>query len=75
MEHVRYRFYLLVDELRSSQSEKVMCSTFVLINCIINSEETLQQRVLLREEFIGKTSIVTALSHVRRVRPGMSFIL
>eukprot|EP00117_Sycon_ciliatum_P002836 scpid23067/ scgid7889/ FH2 domain-containing protein 1 len=53
LEHLRYRFFFLVEDLKTAETDKLQCIILGFINCIINSEETLEQRVMLREEFMG----------------------
>ena len=50
----RYRFSLLLDELRAAETSTYKTTLLAFINCIIISTEKLEERVRIRNEFIGK---------------------
>ncbi len=50
----RYRFSLLIQELRSSETEEYCACVLAFINCILSGASDLTQRVKLRNELIGE---------------------
>lgn len=49
----RYRFSLLVEELKAAQSQPYCAAVLEFINSIIASTDKLSDRVRIRNEFIG----------------------
>ena len=49
----QYRFSVIVQELKNSGTEEYKAAVLALINCIINSPESIKERMNLRNEFIG----------------------
>lgn len=50
----RYRFSLLVNELRSNDLPTYLTSVMAFINCVIIANDDLDERVRIRDELIGK---------------------
>ncbi len=48
-----YRFSLLVQELRCSETEEYCACVLAFINCILSGAKDLTSRVKLRNELIG----------------------
>ncbi|XP_018014866.1 uncharacterized protein LOC108671794 isoform X3 [Hyalella azteca] len=65
MRQERYRFKVVVDELRSPASVEYKTVVVAFINCIIISTTELQARISIRNEFIG-LKVLDALNQLRR---------
>ena len=53
--HQRYRFSVLVTELRNHDNVASYSATVLaLINCIIIASDSVEERVRMRNEFIGQ---------------------
>ena len=50
----RYRFAPLVDELRDAATSEYRTTLLSFINCIVISTEKLDERVRIRNEFLGQ---------------------
>ncbi len=50
----RYRFSLLVQELKGAETEEYVASILAFINCLIAGASDLTSRVTLRNEVIGE---------------------
>jgi hypothetical protein len=50
----KYRFSLIVDELRSSENSEYRTILLELVNCLIIYTENAEDRVRVRNEFFGK---------------------
>lgn len=51
---LRYRFQLVVDEIRVAEVPEYQASLLAFINCIIWGESDLVTRCSLRNEFLGR---------------------
>ncbi|PRD36115.1 UNVERIFIED_CONTAM: inf2 [Trichonephila clavipes] len=49
----RYRFKVVVDELRSSTDLDYLSTVVAFVNCTIISAKSLKDRIRIRNEFIG----------------------
>ena len=58
----RYRFAPLVDELRDAQTSEYRTTLLSFINCIIISTEKLDERVRIRNEFLGESRDACVIS-------------
>ena len=52
-----HRFSKLLQELRSSETDEYSSCVLAFINCLIASSDSLDDRVRLRNELIGKSII------------------
>ena len=55
----RYRFSLLTQELRGSETDEYSACILAFINCILAGAADLSRRVKLRNEFIGKDILLS----------------
>ena len=62
----RYRFSLLTQELRESETEEYSACVLAFINCILAGAADLSKRVKLRNEFIGKKAGLLVYPLTRR---------
>ena len=53
----KYRFSLIVDELRASDNVAYRTILLELVNCLIIYTENLEDRVRIRNEFFGECSL------------------
>ena len=53
----RYRFSLLVQELKTAETEEYVASVLAFINCIIARAPDIASRIKIRNELIGKDII------------------
>ncbi|CAL1261437.1 unnamed protein product [Larinioides sclopetarius] len=60
----RYRFKVVVDELRSSSDLDYLSTVVAFVNCTIISSKSLKDRIRIRNEFIG-LKILDAISRLR----------
>lgn len=63
----RYRFSLLLQEIRNAETQEYAAVILAFINCIIAGSPDLSQRVALRNEFIGN-NITVHLSPLHSVQ-------
>ena len=49
----RYRLSILIHELRSAELPGYQASLMAFVNCLILANEALEDRVKIRNEFIG----------------------
>lgn len=61
----RYRFKLVVDELRNAKNLEYQTSVVSLVNCLIISAKSLKERIRVRNEFIG-LKLLDVISQLRR---------
>ncbi|XP_071951064.1 uncharacterized protein [Antedon mediterranea] len=61
----RYRFGFIVDELNVAESSSYKTTILAFINCILIQTDNIDQRVRLRNEFIG-LKLLDVLSKLRR---------
>lgn len=57
----RYRFSLIVNELKSADDIPYRATLLAVVNCIIVVNEEVKDRVTVRNEFIGKFSTLSTL--------------
>lgn len=50
---LRYRFSLLIQELRGAETHEYAACVLAFINCIISGSDDITRRVKLRNELIG----------------------
>ncbi len=50
----RYRFSLIIEELRKADATSYKTTLVAFINCILIATESLEERVRLRNELVGK---------------------
>ena len=50
----RYRFSLIIEELRNADATSYKTTLVAFINCILIATESLEGRVRLRNELVGK---------------------
>ncbi|GBN50463.1 Inverted formin-2 [Araneus ventricosus] len=53
----RYRFQLVVDELKSCEVAEYTTALVAFINCLIISPASLGERVRIRNEFLGRSTL------------------
>jgi hypothetical protein len=60
-----YRFSLLVNELRNAETESYTLCLLSLINCIVSASPSVQERIRIRNEFIGLKlfDVMTQMRH------------
>ena len=54
----RYRFSLLVQEMKGAETEEYVACILAFINCIIAGAPDVTSRVTLRNEVIGEHSLI-----------------
>ena len=57
----RYRFSVLIDELSRAETPEYKCTLLAFINCIIIHAGSVEERVRIRNEFIGKSVFALSL--------------
>ena len=50
---LRYRFSLLIQELRSAETQEYTACVLAFVNCILSACEDFNKRIKYRNEFIG----------------------
>ena len=50
---LRYRFSLLIQELKGAETDEYCACVLALVNCILAACDDLSKRIKLRNEFIG----------------------
>lgn len=53
----RYRFSLIVNELKTAELVPYKTTLVAFINCILVATEELDDRIRVRNEFIGKSKL------------------
>ena len=53
----RYRFSLLTQELRESETQEYSACVLAFINCILAGNTDFSKRMKLRNEFIGEDAV------------------
>ncbi|KAI0224266.1 Inverted formin-2, partial [Lamellibrachia satsuma] len=61
----RYRFSLLVNELKLSEVTSYSATLMAFINCLIVSSDDIQERVRIRNEFVGNSKGIYIVLYTR----------
>ncbi|ELT89503.1 hypothetical protein CAPTEDRAFT_33095, partial [Capitella teleta] len=66
LKHTRYRFKFLVDELKDAETIEYQATLLAFINCIIVYADKLEDRVRIRNDFIG-LKILEIINKLRKL--------
>ncbi|XP_065359241.1 formin-J [Calliphora vicina] len=74
LKNERYRFKIVINELEKTTTIEYQVALLAFINCVIISAATLQDRIRIRNEFIG-LKILPLLNNLRKVAQSVGDII
>uniref|UniRef100_A0A1I8NG97 FH2 domain-containing protein n=1 Tax=Musca domestica TaxID=7370 RepID=A0A1I8NG97_MUSDO len=74
LKNERYRFKIVINELEKATNIEYQVALLAFINCVIISAATLQDRIRIRNEFIG-LKVLPLLNNLRKVAQSVGDII
>uniref|UniRef100_W8B9K4 Inverted formin-2 n=1 Tax=Ceratitis capitata TaxID=7213 RepID=W8B9K4_CERCA len=74
LKNERYRFKIVINELEKASNVEYQVALLAFINCVIISASNLQERIRIRNEFIG-LKVLPLLNNLRKVAQSVGDII
>ncbi|XP_036337297.1 LOW QUALITY PROTEIN: formin-J [Rhagoletis pomonella] len=74
LKNERYRFKIVINELEKTSNVEYQAALLAFINCVIISASNLQERIRIRNEFIG-LKVLPLLNNLRKVAQSVGDII